>query len=126
MKANPVGWFEIYIDDMNRAKAFYESVFDVRLERLPSPILELWAFPVGDCAGSAPGATGALAKMPGCPAGGNSTLVYFTCDDCATASDRVRAAGGRVHKEKFPVGEWGFLALAFDTEGNLFGLHSAT
>jgi predicted enzyme related to lactoylglutathione lyase len=24
---NPVGWFEIYVDDMPRAKAFYETVF---------------------------------------------------------------------------------------------------
>ena len=27
MNSNPVGWFEIYVQDMNRAKAFYESVF---------------------------------------------------------------------------------------------------
>ena len=27
MSANPVGWFEIYVQDINRAKAFYEAVF---------------------------------------------------------------------------------------------------
>ena len=26
MKTNPVGWFEIYVQDMERAKAFYEAV----------------------------------------------------------------------------------------------------
>ena len=24
---NPIGWFEIYVDDLSRAKQFYESVF---------------------------------------------------------------------------------------------------
>jgi hypothetical protein len=28
---NPVGWFEIYVQDMDRAKAFYEMVFGVQL-----------------------------------------------------------------------------------------------
>ena len=26
MKSNPVGWFEIYVQDMPRAKAFYDAV----------------------------------------------------------------------------------------------------
>ena len=32
MKSNPVGWFEIYVQDMPRAKAFYEAVFQGTLE----------------------------------------------------------------------------------------------
>jgi uncharacterized protein len=32
MKNNPVGWFEIYVQDMPRAKAFYEAVFQGKLE----------------------------------------------------------------------------------------------
>lgn len=39
MNNNPVVWFEIYVQDMNRARAFYEAVFGVRLEKLESPIL---------------------------------------------------------------------------------------
>jgi hypothetical protein len=34
---NPVGWFEIYVQDMDRAKSFYESVFQIQLGALPSP-----------------------------------------------------------------------------------------
>lgn len=33
-------------------------------------------------------------------------------------------AGGRIEREKFSIGEYGFIALAIDTEGNMFGLHS--
>ena len=37
MASNPVGWFEIYVQDMNRAKAFYESVFKTQLQKLEGP-----------------------------------------------------------------------------------------
>jgi uncharacterized protein len=62
--------------------------------------------------------------MQGVSSGGNSTIVYFRCDDCAAAGKRAVAAGGRIMKDKFSIGEYGFIVLAFDTESNLFGLHS--
>lgn len=71
-----------------------------------------------------PGASGALVKMSGFPSGGNSTLVYFSCVDCAEEASRVVPAGGRVQRQKMAIGEYGFIALAVDTEGNMFGLHS--
>jgi len=33
-------------------------------------------------------------------------------------------SGGRIHKKKFSIGQYGFISLAIDTEGNMFGLHS--
>lgn len=118
---NPVGWFEIYVDDMTRAKAFYQVVLGAELNRLDSPDLEMWAFPMTQ---DAYGASGALVRMPGFPAGGNSTLVYFHCADCAVEAGRAVAAGGRVQKEKMSIGPYGFIALVTDTEGNMIGLHS--
>jgi Predicted enzyme related to lactoylglutathione lyase len=121
MKANPVGWFEIYVQDTARAKKFYESVLHTKLEKLASPELEMWAFPMAQ--GGA-GAGGALVKMQGVPSGGNSTLVYFMCDDCAVEEGRVKPNGGKVEKPKMSIGEYGFISLVVDTEGNMFGLHS--
>ena len=118
---NPVGWFEIYVQDMGRARAFYEAVFNVTLEKLNAEQPELWKFAQSM---TSYGASGALASVEGMPSGGNSTLVYFTCADCAEELSRVEQAGGKVMKEKFSIGEYGFVALAFDTEGNLIGLHS--
>ena len=123
MKNNPVGWFEIYVQDMNRAKAFYEAVFETKLEKLPAGDLEMWNFGMD---GNTSGAPGALVHMPGCPSGGGGTLVYFSCDDCATEAARVVPAGGAIFKEKFSIGQYGFIALVKDTEGNLIGLHSMT
>ncbi|QDT05061.1 Glyoxalase-like domain protein [Rubripirellula lacrimiformis] len=123
MDINPVCWFEIYVQDMARATAFYETVLDVQLETLPAPSddIELMAFPMSM---DRPGAAGALTKMDGIQPGGNSTLVYFACDDCATQASRIQGAGGRVQKPKTSIGPYGFMVLAVDTEGNMFGLHS--
>lgn len=121
MKANPVGWFEIYVQDMKRAKAFYESVLQLSLQKLNSPDLEMWAFPRDPERG---GASGALVKVAGMASGGNSVVVYFMCEDCAVEEGRVASSGGRVHRQKMSIGEYGFISLALDTEGNLLGLHS--
>jgi predicted enzyme related to lactoylglutathione lyase len=121
MNGNPVGWFEIYVQDMPRAKAFYEAVLGSKLETLPSPGMEMLAFPMQP---GASGAGGALVKMQGVPSGGNSTIVYFVSEDCAIEEARVKGNGGRVEKSKMSIGQYGHIALAYDTEGNMFGLHS--
>lgn len=121
MDYNPVGWFEIYVQDLARARKFYEGVFGRKLDKLNSPGIEMWAFHM-DMKKS--GAGGALVKMPGVPSGGNSSIVYFSCEDCAVEEAKVTQSGGRIHKTKFSIGEYGFIVLAFDTEGNMIGLHS--
>lgn len=121
MKDNPVGWFEIYVQEMERARQFYESVFQTKLERLNTGDLHLLAFPM-QAAGK--GAAGALLSVPSVPSGGNSTIVYFTSDDCSVEEQRIVGAGGRVHRGKESIGEYGFVVLAYDPDGNMFGVHS--
>jgi len=123
MSVNPVRWFEIYVQNMARAKDFYEAVFQVKLERLNNPDLEMWSFPMTM---ENMGCSGSLVKMNGVSSGGNSVLVYFACEDCAVEAARVAKFGGRVEKEKFSIGEYGYIALVRDTEGNMIGLHSMT
>lgn len=121
MNVNPVGWFEIYVQDMDRAKAFYQQVFGAELSKLDSVDVDMWTFPMQS---ERPGAAGALVRMPGFPSGGNSVLVYFNCDDCAVQAGKALSAGGKVEKEKFSIGQYGHIALVTDTEGNMIGLHS--
>lgn len=125
-KRNPVGWFEIYVSDMNRAKAFYEATFALKLEALPSPdpAIEMWTFPMDDECMNRPGATGALCKMDGCKPGSGGVLIYFSCADCAVEEARAAQAGGTILKPKFSIGEYGFISIVTDTEGNTIGLHS--
>ena len=121
MKGNPVGWFEIYVEDMERARSFYGKVFETQFERLNSGDVEMWAFP-NDMEHHGTG--GALVKIQGMNPGGNSIMIYFSCADCAVEAGRVEAAGGKVIREKFSIGEYGFIALIHDSEGNMIGLHS--
>ena len=123
MSNNPVNWFEIYVQDMDRARAFYETVLQVELLALTPPDGEfgMFAFPAEP---DNPGAGGALVKAPGKDSGGNSTIVYFSCTDCAVEESRIEGAGGKVERAKMSIGEYGFVSLALDTDGNMFGLHS--
>jgi uncharacterized protein len=119
---NPVGWFEIYVQDMNRAKAFYQKTFQVTLEHLESnPDIDLWAFSMQP---DNPGCAGALARMEGKDSGAGGTIIYFSCADCAVEAARAVQNGGRIQKEKLSIGQYGFIALVYDTEGNMIGLHS--
>lgn len=124
-KYNPVDWFEIYVQDMDRAKKFYETVFQVKLTNLSNPgdsnmKMEVFPFSTEDL----PNASGALVQIQGVPSGGNSTIVYFSCEDCAVEESRIKPAGGDIHNSKMPIGEYGFMSLVYDTEGNMIGLHS--
>ena len=122
---NPVVWFEIYVDDMARAKAFYEQVFRYELSEMPAPEgepIEMMSFPSNmDTPGAA---SGALVKMEGFTAGGSGTIVYLFSEDCSVEGSRVEGAGGKVLRPKTSLGEYGFMVLAEDTEGNTFGIHS--
>ena len=119
--SNPVGWFEIYVQDMDRARSFYEAVFQAPLERIEATDLDMWRFPMQP---DGYGATGALVRMAGVKSGANSVIVYFNCADCALEAGRVADAGGKVVKPKFSINEYGHIALVSDTEGNMIGLHS--
>ncbi len=118
---NPVGWFEIYVDDLQRAKTFYEKVFQIEMTRLPSTDIQMWAFP-SDM--NRYGTSGTIVHMPGFSAGRNSVIVYFSCQDCSVEEKRLAEFGGRIEKTKFSIGQYGFITLGYDTEGNMIGLHS--
>ena len=129
MKSNPVVHFEIYVEDMTRAKAFYEAVFETKLEQMPNPTpemeMDMWFFPMDKDTGmSSYGAGGMLVKMNGFTPGSGGTLVYFGCNDCAVQAARAAEHGGSIFQEKTSIGEHGFCAVVRDTEGNLIGLHS--
>ena len=122
---NPVGWFEIYVQDLTRAQAFYEATFEVKLQQLASPPgmpLTMLVFPSMNP--DAPGAAGTLVKMEGKDSGVGGVIIYFSTEDCSVEAGRAAAHGGRIQMPKTPIGDYGFISLVYDTEGNLFGLHS--
>lgn len=121
---NPVGWFELYVQDMQRAKAFYEAVLNTTLEEIdiPDANIEMFGFPQDL---DATGSSGALIKVAGVPSGGGGTMIYFNCENCAEEASRVETHGGEIIQAKMAVGEYGFVSIITDTEGNRVGLFSS-
>lgn len=129
---NPFVWTEIYVEDMDRAKKFYETVFDIEMNSLPVPTgmdvdksnenyFEMMAFPSNM---SIYGVSGTLVKSNTYKPGAGGTLVYFGCDDCAVEMGRVAENGGKVLQDKMSIGEYGFCGICSDTEGNTIGFQS--
>lgn len=120
---NAVGWFDIYVDEMDRAENFYKSVLGAEIVDMPDPTgeTEMKSF-VGNM--EVYGAAGALVKAPFAKPGPGGTQIYFSVEDCATQQARVEDAGGKVIRPKFSIGEFGYVTLAQDTEGNIIGFNS--
>lgn len=127
MNTNVICWFEIYVDNLERAKKFYAAVLGTAFHDLTPP---------GDgdefkmaCFSSSEnqGVSGALVQMKEARTnnpGNTSTIVYFPCEDCSVEESRVEKAGGKVHCPKMSIGEHGFISICVDTENNTFGLYS--
>ncbi|MGB0504773.1 MAG: VOC family protein [Pikeienuella sp.] len=122
-KMNAVGWFDIFVNDLDRAVAFYEAVLGQAMEEIVDPTgqSKMMSFPTDM---GAYGAGGALTKSENGKPGVGGTIVYFSCQNCEVEEARVADAGGIVIRPKFSIGEFGWVTLCQDTEGNMFGLSS--
>jgi predicted enzyme related to lactoylglutathione lyase len=123
---NAVNWFEIYTSDFKRAKEFYTAVFQCKLTDTPTNSdrhreMEYAVFPGAENSESV---GGALVRIDEAKPGIGGTLVYFAAEEINAELRRVEAAGGKIIRPKLRVGDFGFIALVEDTEGNMIGLRS--
>lgn len=116
---NPVGWFELPAIDLDRAQKFYEAVFGFTMRRMDNAGYEMIGFPMDD----GKGASGALIKGWGYKPSLEGPLVYFTAPEIDAVTERIIAAGGKIHVPKKDIGEYGFIVIFEDSEGNRAGLH---
>jgi uncharacterized protein len=113
--SNPVFHFEIPVTDMERAKAFYQGVFGLRLTRAQVDGYDMAFFPRVE---GQPGASGALAKGDVYKPSKEGTTIYFDVPDIDVVLRRAKKRGARVLYEKKDIGEFGFVAEFEDSEGN--------
>ncbi len=118
---NPVCWFDIQVANIDRAKKFYESVFDVQFTDLPMEWGRQSFFPFYH---ESPNISGALVEKKDMIPHPNATIVYFETEDCITQEKRIEKAGGKVLQPKTNIGEFGYISIFIDSEGNTIGLHS--
>ena len=120
-----VGWFEIPVEEMERAMAFYESFLGIKLSKQQFGPLEMALFP-GDP--DAPGSSGALVRFPGMYSPSQEGVVVYFSSRTGDLNDElanVEKAGGKIIMQKKQISEEnGFMGLITDTEGNRIAIHS--
>lgn len=120
---NATNWFEIPVNDYNRAKQFYSTVFGEEIQdfHMPEKKMKYGIFPyeMGE------GVGGAIVQMEGLnPSADGSTVYLNGGNDLSVALSKVIEAGGSIVMPKTDIDENGFIAQFMDTEGNRVALHS--
>ena len=121
MKTNAINWFELYVTDLARARGFYETILNAKLQDAGMEGCEMAIFPYDNMQGIG----GALTKMDGCQPGAGGTIVYLNVEgDLDGVLSRIPAAGGKVIRDRLAIPPHGFIGIFEDSEGNVVGLHS--
>jgi predicted enzyme related to lactoylglutathione lyase len=107
---NPFAHIEIRTRDMAKCKAFYQAVFDWRMNEQPGYA------PIDT---GTPPAGGIFQAPPEVPLG---VAVYVSVDSIEEAVKKIREGGGQVIIEKQEVPGMGWFGSFLDPEGNEMGL----
>ncbi len=119
---NAINWFEIPVQDIERAQRFYEALLDTPLQRMDMGDYKMVMLPADDG-----GVSGCLSLGEDCtPSANSGTTVYINAEPSLDAMiSRVENAGGKVTIPRTEIdGGHGFFAHILDSEGNRIGLHA--
>jgi len=123
LRDNVIGWVEIPAADLDRAKKFYETIFETELQNMePGNGLKMAMFPVKEG-----GVSGALCEHKDFyKPSHDGALVYLNADpDLQRVLDRIKKQGGNELVPKTQISEeYGYMAVFEDSEGNRVALHS--
>lgn len=121
MQQHAISWFAIPVEDLERARTFYSTILDITMSDLVTPGGTCAVFPQMET-----GIAGSLNPFMGFKpsADGGVTIWLNAGDDLQPVLDRVEGAGGKILQHKEQAGEFGYIAMMLDCEGNRIGLHS--
>jgi predicted enzyme related to lactoylglutathione lyase len=120
---NSINWFEISVENLSRAKKFYESILGIQMQEGDVAGTKMAFFPFENGSGKV---AGALAQGPFHKPGIDGSKVYLNANpDITNVLQGIENAGGKVILPKTSIGPSGFMAFFVDSEGNVVGLHSS-
>jgi len=119
--AHAINWFEIPAKNFERAKSFYETVFEIKM-MMPFPEMKYAMFPADMQNGEIGG--GLIEEKGWEPAQGGSLIYLNGGEDLSVPLSKVEGAGGKIILPKTSIGTNGFMARFTDTEGNIVAFHS--
>jgi predicted enzyme related to lactoylglutathione lyase len=116
---NPALYFEIPVNDMQRATSFYKAVFgfDFVYENIHDNEMAMLPFHQ-----DALGITGALAKGSVYQPSKSGVIIYLASNDINATIDRALKHGGKQLFPRTQANEYGFVGEIEDSEGNRIGL----
>jgi predicted enzyme related to lactoylglutathione lyase len=118
---NTINWFELPVTDFDRAKKFYESIFESSISDQMMGPYRMGFFP-----GDGEGVSGAIVHGEGYVPSDKGAMVYLNADGIIDeVIGRIGKAGGKVVVPRTPITpEIGDFAIFLDTEGNKVALHT--
>ncbi|HUF02941.1 MAG TPA: VOC family protein [Aridibacter sp.] len=121
--SHTVSWFEIPATDIERARKFYEAIFDIEMQEMPLPELKMVTFPMEMGSGHV---HGAVCQHEMYTPSENGVVVYLNANpEIQNVIDRIEAAGGNIVIPKTQISEEiGYMAIFIDSEGNRVALHA--
>jgi predicted enzyme related to lactoylglutathione lyase len=113
--------FEIPATDISRAVSFYQSILDIKIEKLDMPEMQMGIFPYEKQM-----VTGVIIKAEGYKPSADGVTIYLNGgDNLQVILDKVEKNGGKIKTPKtLHADESGYFAIFIDSEGNKIGLHS--
>ena len=119
---NAINWFEIPVSDISRAKTFYESIFEIKMQEMEMPGMKYAMFPFNPMNAKV---SGGLAQSSMHTPSATGSIIYLNANpNLQNVLDRIENAGGKITMPKTSIGQNGFMALFTDSEGNTLALHS--
>ncbi len=112
-----IAHFDLPADNVDRAKKFYEKLFDWKFTRVPMPT-PFFLIETKDLNGNA-GVGGGIGER-GLPR--QTTMNYIGVPSVEEYIIKVKTLGGNIKMPRTAVAGWGHLAICVDTENNNFGL----
>ncbi len=113
--------FEIPASEISRAINFYQEIFNINIERMDMPQMQMGIFPYTEQM-----VTGVIIKADGYNPSADGVTIYLNGgDNLQVILDKVENKGGKVLVKKTEHADGsGYFALFLDSEGNKIGLHS--
>jgi hypothetical protein len=113
---NPFVYVELYTPDLAKAKKFYSSLLDWKMNDMKMPD----DYTMLDVGG---GTGGGMMKAPaGLP---SQWLPYIGVDDVAAATKKAEGLGAKIHKTKTEVSGFGWFSIISDPTGAMVALWQA-
>jgi uncharacterized protein len=122
--SNAINWFEIPAKDINRAKKFYETILNVKMDDMQDMMgMKMVNFPNDPTNGKV---YGALVQSEMHNPSQDGAVVYLNANpSIQTVIDRIETAGGKVVMPRTEISpEIGTMAFFIDSEGNKVALHA--